>query len=507
MTRIFVPRDAAALAVGADEVAEALANVAERAGRPIEIVRTGSRGLFRLEPLVEVETAEGRIGYGPVDPGDVAGLMAAGLLDGAAHPLRVGRPEDLPFFARQTRLTFARCGVIDPKSLDDYRAHGGLAGLASARGMAPEAICEAIKHSGLRGRGGAGFPAGIKWETVRQAPGARKYIACNADEGDSGTYADRMLMEGDPFALIEGLLIAGLAVGAAKAFVYIRSEYPQAVATMTAAIETARTAGLLTNLDIEVRVGAGAYVCGEETAMLESLEGRRGQVRAKPPLPAHAGLFGQPTLVNNVLTLAAAPTILAGGADAYAALGHGRSRGTCAVQLAGDVANGGLFEAPFGITLGELVNDIGGGTESGRPVRAVRVGGPLGAYFPPALFDTPLDYEAFAARDGLVGHAGVVVFNDSVDMAAQARFAFEFCAVESCGKCTPCRIGSVRGAETLDRVLAGQRADANLELVRDLCETMKDGSLCALGGLTPLPVLSALTHFPEDFRARRAAAE
>ena len=505
MTRIFVPRDAAALAVGADEVAAALADGATRAGKPVEIVRTGSRGLFRLEPLVEVEIAGGRIGYGPVSPPDVAGLIDAGLLDGGPHPLRIGQPEALPFFARQTRLTFARCGVIDPKSLDDYRAHGGLAGLASARGMAPEAICEAIRHSGLRGRGGAGFPAGIKWETVRQAPGARKYIACNADEGDSGTYADRMLMEGDPFALVEGLLIAGLAVGAAKAFVYIRSEYPQAIATMTAAVETARAAGLLDGLDIEVRVGAGAYVCGEETAMLESLEGRRGQVRAKPPLPAHAGLFGQPTLVNNVLTLAAAPTILAGGADAYAALGHARSRGTCAVQLAGDVKNGGLFEAPFGITLGELVNDIGGGTESGRPVRAVQVGGPRGAYFPPALFDTPLDYEAFAARDGLVGHAGVVVFNDSVDMAAQARFAFEFCAVESCGKCTPCRIGSVRGAETLDRVLAGQRPEANLELVRDLCETMKDGSLCALGGLTPLPVLSALTHFPEDFRARRAA--
>jgi formate dehydrogenase iron-sulfur subunit len=502
MTRVFVPKDAAALAVGADEVAGALAEAAARVGKSVEIVRTGSRGLFRLEPLVEVETGEGRIGYGPVEAGDVAALMAAGFLDGGPHRLRIGLPGALPFFARQTRLTFARCGIVDPKSLDDYRDHGGLAGLEAAKSMASAAICEAIRASGLRGRGGAGFPAGIKWETVRQAPGTRKYIACNADEGDSGTYADRMLMEGDPFALVEGLLIAGLAVGATKAFVYIRSEYPQAVATMTAAVETARAAGLLSGLDTEVRVGAGAYVCGEETAMLESIEGRRGQVRAKPPLPAHAGLFGQPTLVNNVLTLAAAPTILASGAEAYASLGHSRSRGTCAVQLAGDVANGGLFEAPFGITLGELVNDVGGGTESGRPVRAVQVGGPLGAYFPPSLFDTPLDYEAFAARDGLVGHAGVVVFNDSVDLAAQARFAFEFCAVESCGKCTPCRIGSVRGAETLDKLLAGQRAEANLELIRDLCETMKDGSLCALGGLTPLPVLSALTHFPEDFRAR-----
>jgi formate dehydrogenase iron-sulfur subunit len=503
-TRLYVPKDAGALAVGADEVTRGVAEAAGRAGRPVEIVRTGSRGLFSLETLVEVETAEGRIGYGPVAPEDVPGLVAGGLLEGAAHPLRVGRPEALPFFARQTRLTFARCGITDPLSLADYRAHGGLVGLESARAMAPEAIIETIKRSGLRGRGGAGFPAGIKWETVRQAQGSRKYVVCNADEGDSGTYADRMLMEGDPFLLIEGLLIAAHAVGAGHAFVYVRSEYPQAIASLTAAVDVARAAGLLGGTLIEVRTGAGAYVCGEETAMLESLEGRRGQVRAKPPLPAHAGLFGLPTLINNVLTLAAAPTILAKGADAYAALGVGRSRGAMPVQLAGDVKNGGLFETPFGISLGELVGDIGGGTASGRPVRAVQVGGPLGAYFPPALFDTPLDYEAFAARDGLVGHAGVVVFNDTVDMAEQARFALEFCAFESCGKCTPCRIGAVRGVETMDRVLAGGDLAPSLELVRDLCETMKYGSLCALGGLTPLPVLSALEHFPEDFRARAA---
>jgi formate dehydrogenase iron-sulfur subunit len=497
--RVYVPKDAAARAVGADEVAAELARTAERAGRQVEIIRTGSRGLFRLEPLAEIETARGRIGYGPVAPQDVEGLVAAGILEGAPHTLRVGRPEDLPFFRPQTRLTFARCGIIDPLSLDDYRAHRGLAGLETALRLAPEAIVERIRRSGLRGRGGAGFPAGVKWETVRLAQAARKLIVCNADEGDSGTYADRMLMEGDPFLVIEGLLIAARAVGAEQAYVYIRSEYPDAIATFASAVGIAGAAGLLGALDIEVRVGAGSYVCGEETAMLESIEGRRGQVRAKPPLPAHSGLFGAPTLVNNVLTLAAAPAILAGGAEAYAALGVGRSRGTCAVQLAGDVANGGLFEVPFGITLGELVNEVGGGTESGRPVRAAQVGGPLGAYFPPALFDTPLDYEAFAARDGLVGHAGVVVFNDQVDMAEQARFAFEFCAIESCGKCTPCRIGAVRGREAMDHVRVGERAEANLALVRELCETLKYGSLCALGGLTPLPVLSAMTHFPEDF--------
>jgi formate dehydrogenase iron-sulfur subunit len=501
-TRLFVPKDSAAVAVGADETAARLAELAASAGREVEIIRNGSRGLFELETLIEVETPGGRIGYGPVYPEDVEGLVAAGLFDAAPHPLSVGRPEALPFFQRQTRWTFARCGITDPLSLNDYRAHGGFKGLERARALAPEAIVDAVKRSGLRGRGGAGFPAGIKWETVRMANGAPKYVVCNADEGDSGTFADRLLMEGDPLLLIEGMLIAARAVGAEAGFIYIRSEYPLAIASMTRAVQIAEAAGLLEGFRLEIRSGAGAYVCGEETAMLESLEGRRGQVRAKPPLPAHAGLFGRPTLINNVLTLAAAPSILAQGPEAYAQAGHGRSRGTMPIQLAGDVKWGGLFEAPFGMTLGELVNDIGGGTSSGRPIRAVQVGGPLGAYFPPALFDTPFDYEAFAERGGLVGHAGVVVFNDTVDLAEQARFALQFCAIESCGKCTPCRIGARRGVETMDQVLAGERTEANLELLRDLCETMRDGSLCALGGLTPLPVLSALTHFPEDFGAR-----
>ena len=494
MTRIFVPRDTAALALGSDRVATALAGSAR-------IVRTGSRGLFWLEPMIEVETPQGRIAYGPVTASDVPDLLAAGLLDGGPHPLRLGRPEDLPFLARQTRLTFARCGIIDPLSLDDYRDHGGLAGLARARSIGPAATIDMVLKSGLRGRGGAGFPTGIKWKTVAEAPGERKFVVCNADEGDSGTYGDRMLMEGDPFSVIEGMAITGLAAGAAKGYVYTRSEYPHAIATFDAALAIARQAGVLgPDFDIEQRVGAGAYVCGEETALLESLEGRRGQVRAKPPLPAHKGLFASPTVVNNLITLATVPAILTGGAEAYQALGMGRSRGTMPIQLAGNIRYAGLFEAGFGVTLGELVHDIGGGTLSGRPVRAVQVGGPLGAYFPPALFDTPFDYEAFAARDGLIGHGGVVVFDDTVDMARQARFAMEFCAAESCGKCTPCRIGSVRGLETVDKILAGHNVDSNLDLLRDLCHTMKFGSLCALGGFIPYPVMSALEHFPDDFR-------
>ncbi len=507
MTRVFVPRDALAIAVGADEVAAAIA----RACPEVTVVRNGSRGMAWLEPFVEVETEGGRIGYGPVEAGDVAGLVSAGFLAGGAHAKRVGRAEDVPFFARQTRITFSRCGLTDPVSMHDYKAHGGLMGLERAIGMTREAIVDEVTKSGLRGRGGAGFPTGIKWRTVMGAHAAQKYIVCNADEGDSGTFADRMVMEGDPLLLIEGMVIAGIAVGATRGYVYLRSEYPQSVLTMSEAVAVARHEGVLGPhvlgsehaFELEVRVGAGAYVCGEETSLLDSLEGKRGQVRAKPPLPALAGFLGQPTVVNNVLSLAAVPDILSGGAAAYQALGVGRSRGTMPVQLAGNILRGGLFEVPFGITLGELVLDIGGGTASGRPVRAVQVGGPLGAYFPPALFDTVFDYEAFAARDGLIGHGGVVVFDDTVDMARMARFAMEFCAIESCGKCTPCRIGSTRGVEVIDRIVAGDVGQ--LALLEDLCETMKFGSLCALGGFTPYPVMSAVRHFGEDFRRNAPA--
>jgi formate dehydrogenase iron-sulfur subunit len=504
--RIFVPRDAGAVAVGADEVATALEQAAGKSGIAVEIVRTGSRGLYWLEPMVEVATPQGRIAFGPVAAADVPTVFDA-MTAGGAHPLKLGRTDEIPWLKRQTRLTFARCGVIDPRSVGDYRAHDGYKGLERALTLTSDEILADVTASGLRGRGGAGFPTGIKWKTVAQASADRKYIVCNADEGDSGTFADRMIMEGDPFVVIEGMAIAGIAVGATKGYIYIRSEYPHAVAAMNAAIAAARRTGYLGErivgsshaFDLEVRVGAGAYVCGEETSLLESLEGRRGIVRAKPPLPAHKGLFGRPTVINNVLSFAAIPFILDNGAKAYADFGMGRSRGTMPIQLAGNIRHGGLFETAFGVTLGELIDDIGGGTFSGRPVRAVQVGGPLGAYFPRALFDTPFDYEAFAARDGLIGHGGIVVFDDSVDMAKQARFAMEFCAVESCGKCTPCRIGSTRGVETIDKIIRGERISENLAVVEDLCNTMKFGSLCALGGFTPYPVLSALKHFREDF--------
>ena len=507
--KIYLPLDSAAVALGADEIAHAIEKHAHAKVVAVTLVRNGSRGMVWLEPMIEVEGPKGRLAFGPMTLADVPALFG----DLSAHPKALGLTEDLPWLKAQTRLTFARVGVIDPLSLDDYKAQGGLSGLTRALTMDKAAIVAEVTASGLRGRGGAGFPTGIKWKTVSEAVADRKYIVCNADEGDSATFADRMLMEGDPFTLIEGMAIAGVACGATKGFVYIRSEYPVAVRVMQDAVAIAQAAGVLGAsvlgsghaFDMEVRVGAGAYVCGEETSLLNSLEGKRGVVRAKPPLPALQGFMGKPTVVNNVISLASIPVIFEKGAEFYKGFGLGRSRGTIPLQIAGNVKHGGLYEIAFGLTLGEIVDTIAGGTASGRPVKAVQVGGPLGAYFPRALFDTPFGYEEFAGKDGLIGHAGLTVFDDSADMLAQARFAMEFCAIESCGKCTPCRIGAVRGVETVDRIAKGDTAA--IPLLTDLCATMKAGSLCALGGFTPYPVLSALSHFPDDFNRMKEAAE
>ncbi len=507
---VWVPRDAGALALGAEAVAKWIAAEAKASGADVTVRRNGSRGLYWLEPLVEVETPQGRIAYGPVAKSDVKSLFAAGFLKGATHPLCVGRTEALPWLATQQRVTFARVGRGDPVDLEAYRAGGGYKGLARALEIGPEAVVAEVLESGLRGRGGAAFPTGIKWQTVQRQPAGQKYITCNADEGDSGTFSDRMLMEGDPFTLIEGMTIAGVGVGATRGYIYLRVEYPHAAAALGEAIAVARTAGFLgpdvmgsgKAFELEVRLGAGAYICGEETSMLESLEGRRGEVRVRPPLPAEKGLFGRPTVVNNVITLASVPAILADGAAAYKALGQARSRGTIPLQLAGNVRRGGLVERAFGLTIRELVEDYGGGTRSGRPVRAVQIGGPLGAYVPASQFDLPLEYESLAAAGALLGHGGVVVFDDTVSMLDMARYAMEFCAIESCGKCTPCRIGSTRGAEALAAVGRGEDRERNLGLVEELCDTMVQASLCGLGGMTPFPVQSALKHFPEDFGPR-----
>ncbi|HRL27925.1 MAG TPA: NADH-quinone oxidoreductase subunit NuoF [Alcaligenes sp.] len=504
---VYIPRDTAAVAMGAHQLASELAEQARLRGQDLRIVRNGSRGLLWLEPMIEVQTTEGRVAYGPVQSEDLPGLLDAGLLHGGAHALRLGLTEDIPYLKNQERLTFARVGIIDPVSVPDYIAHGGFEGLRRALSMQAAELVQEVTDSGLRGRGGAAFPTGIKWKTVLNAPAQQKYIVCNADEGDSGTFSDRMLMEGDPLCLIEGMAIAGLAVGATYGYVYVRSEYPLAIQALNEAITAARAAGWLGQdiqgsghaFDLEVRKAAGAYICGEETALLDSLEGKRGVVRVKPPLPAIKGLFGQPTVVNNVVSLASVPIILSKGAAYYQNYGMGRSRGTLAFQLAGNIKHGGLVEKAFGVTLRELLYDYGGGSASGRPLRAVQAGGPLGAYLPESQWDVPLDYEAYMKINAMVGHGGLVAFDDTVDMAHMAQYAMEFCAIESCGKCTPCRIGSTRGVETIQKIRRREDLDNHVELLRDLCDTLYSGSLCALGGMVPYPVLSALEHFPQDF--------
>ena len=511
--RIYIPADAAAIAGGAERVVAAVQKEAAQRNQDVTIVRNGSRGLLWLEPLVEVETERGRLAYGPVKAKDVPSLFEVDFLHGGHHPLAHGLTEDIPYLKKQERLTFARVGITDPLSVADYVEHGGFAGLCKALTLTPADIVQEVTDSGLRGRGGAAFPTGIKWKTVLGTPADQKYIVCNADEGDSGTFSDRMLMEGDPLCLIEGMTIAGLATGATRGFIYVRSEYPHAILALNRAIDAATTAGWLGDnirgsgkaFALEVRKGAGAYICGEETSLLDSLEGKRGLVRAKPPLPAIKGLFGKPTVINNVISLATVPYILAHGGQAYANYGMGRSKGTLPFQLAGNIRQGGLVEKAFGLTLRELLFDYGGGSASGRPIKAVQVGGPLGAYLPESQWDVPMDYEAYVKVSAMIGHGGIVAFDDTAKMNDLARYAMEFCAVESCGKCTPCRIGSTRGTEVIDRISANENREENIELLRDLCDTMLGGSLCALGGMTPYPVLSALQHFPADFGIEQSA--
>jgi formate dehydrogenase iron-sulfur subunit len=506
--RVFVPQDTTAKALGANALVPAIQAEADRRNIELEIIRNGSRGAFWLEPLVEVEWEGKRYGFGPVTEEDVASLFESGFPGETEHELSLGLVEEIPWLKNQQRLTFERAGLGDPVSVENYQALGGFEGLAQALQLEPQAIVDAVKESGLRGRGGAAFPTGIKWQTVLDAPGEQKYVVCNADEGDSGTFADRLLMEADPLQLVEGMTIAAIAVGATEGYIYLRSEYPQARVILEQAIAAAKAGGFLgediqgsgKTFHLHLRIGAGAYICGEETSLLDSLEGKRGLVRFKPPLPAIEGLMGQPTVVNNVLSFAAVTTILAKGPGYYKDFGTGRSRGTLTVQLAGNIKSGGLVELPFGSTLRELIEGFGGGTATGRPMRAIQVGGPLGAYLPESQWDVKLDYEALAEIGAMLGHGGIVVFDDTVDMARQARFAMEFCAIESCGKCTPCRIGSVRGVEVIDRIIANDNRAANRELLAELCDTMELGSLCAMGGLTPMPVRSSLQHFAEDFQ-------
>lgn len=509
---LYIPKDTTSVSLGTDKVAEIIQHLVDKNECPVKIIRNGSRGLYWLEPMIEIETTRGRVAYGPVTVNDVDDFITAQCwLENKNHPLYLGLTEELPYLKKQQRLTFSRVGIIDPLSVDDYCAHDGFSGLHQALANSAQQIVTTVTESGLRGRGGAAFPTGIKWQTVLNTPAEQKYIVCNADEGDSGTFADRMIMESDPLCLIEGMIIAGLAVGATIGYIYLREEYPLANEILNTAIKLAMEKNYLgdnilgsgKHFSIEVRLGAGAYICGEETALLESLEGKRGMVRAKPPLPAINGLWQKPTVINNVISLASVPIILSKGASYYKDFGMGRSRGTLPFQLAGNLKQTGLVELAFGPSLNTLLQDFGGGTRTGKPMKTVQVGGPLGAYLPESQWDTPLDYESFANVGAVLGHGGIIAFDDTVNMSEQARFSMEFCAIESCGKCTPCRIGSTRGVEVIDKILAAENDDVkaafNIQLLEDLCETMVNGSLCAMGGMTPIPVTSALKHFPEDF--------
>ena len=417
-------------------------------------------------------------------------------------------------------LTWRLRDDAQPVWLEEYQQKNGYTAARKAlTEMAQADIVQTVKESGLKGRGGAGFPTGVKWGLMPADESMNiRYLLCNADEMEPNTWKDRMLMEQLPHLLVEGMLISARALKAYRGYIFLRGEYVDAAANLNRAIEEAKAAGLLgknifgSGFDFElfVHTGAGRYICGEETALLESIEGKRGTVRPKPPLPAIGGLFGKPTVINNVISLASVPIILDKGGAYYKDYGMGRSLGTLPIQLTGNIARGGLIEKAFGITLRELLYEYGGGSASGRPIRAVQVGGPLGAYLPESQFDTPLDYESFAALGAVLGHGGIVVFDDTVDMADMARYAMEFCAVESCGKCTPCRIGSTRGEELLSQIIVARSEGpqpGRIELLKSLCDTMLGASLCALGGMTPYPVLSAINHFPEDFGVSQDSAE
>ena len=498
MTTAYVPLDSVAVAMDADAIAEQLM----RAG--VTVVRNGSRGLAWLEPLIEVENDNERIAYGPISTDTVADLITDGVLHHQVtrHLLCRGPIDNHDFLKSQHRLVFDRIGHDSPLGIPD------LTDVLQALATPPDVLIDMIETSGLRGRGGAGFPAHIKWRTVKETEAPSKYLVCNADEGDSGTFADRLLLEGDPFRLIEGMVIAGYATGANHGVVYLRSEYPIAETIFEQALEVAREHNLIGpnvlgsdfDFDLELFVGAGAYICGEETSLLESLEGRRGQIRVKPPVPAISGLLSMPTLVHNVISFASVPAIVRLGGDVYRDLGVAPSSGTMSFQLAGNVKRGGLIEVPFGITLREMVEGYGHGTLSGRPFKTLQIGGPLGAYLSQRELDIELTYEAMADIGAGIGHGGLVIFDDTVDLAEQARYAFEFCELESCGKCTPCRIGSVRGKETMEQIISGRASDQEFNMIDDLCEVMDRTSLCQMGGMTPIPVRSAMERFPGDFR-------
>ena len=487
-----------------------------------DIVRVGCLGLCYAEPLVDIiKPGFPRIHYGGLDPEQAARLVTEYLTgDNPCPELALGtsgdgavagipRLEELPVLKAQVRITLRNCGLIDPGNLDHYLARGGYRGLERALAMGPEAVIEEIKRSGLRGRGGAGFPTGLKWQFCRKASGNLKYLICNADEGDPGAFMDRSLLEGDPHAVLEGMLIGAYAIGASEGYIYIRAEYPLAIERLQTALRQLEENGLIGDdilgsgfgFHLKIKEGAGAFVCGEETALIASIEGKRGMPRSRPPFPANSGLWGRPTNINNVETWASVSAIMERGADWFAGYGTEKSRGTKTFALAGKINRTGLIEVPFGITLEEIIYDIGGGIPDGKQLKAVQTGGPSGGCLPAGLIKLAVDYESLAEAGSIVGSGGMIVLDEDNCMVDTARFFLSFTCAESCGKCVPCRLGTRQMLDILEKITRGDGEPADIELLSSLSRNIKRGSLCALGGTATNPVITTLRYFREEYEA------
>ncbi|HPT82895.1 MAG TPA: NADH-quinone oxidoreductase subunit NuoF [Limnochordia bacterium] len=523
--RIIVGMGTCGIAAGAKDVFNAVVQEVESRRLDVVVAQTGCIGMCQREPLLDVELPGGpRVTYGNVAVKDVPRIIASHVLNGsiveelavAQFPAGELRAENVPsydeldFYRKQRRLALANCGRIDPENIEEYIAAGGYEACVKAlTEMTPEEVIAEVKRAGLRGRGGAGFPTGLKWELTRQTPSTKKYIICNADEGDPGAFMDRSLLEGDPHRVIEGMIIGAYAIGADEGYIYVRAEYPLAIKRLELALQQARERGFLGedifgsgfSFNLQIKKGAGAFVCGEETALMASIEGKRGMPRPKPPFPSQSGLWGKPTNINNVETFANVPELIRLGAAGFSSIGTQGSTGTKVFALTGKIANTGLVEVPMGLSLREVVYDIGGGVPGGGQLKAVQIGGPSGGCIPAELLDLPIDYESLRSVGAMMGSGGMVVMDQSTCMVDVARFFLRFTQHESCGKCTSCREGTKRMLEILDRICSGEGREGDLELLEELGHHIRDTSLCQLGGSAPNPVLSTLQYFRAEYEA------
>ncbi len=500
------------VAAGGREVYDALSTKLSQSGVKAELKQTGCIGMCYNEVLVEVSSPDGgHVFYRHITTEKVNRMVEEHLIGGQPATEWVIPDEEIGnFLAKQRRIVLRNCGVIDPESIDDYLAAGGYKAIEKVlSSMSPQEVIDEVTKSGLRGRGGAGFPTGVKWNFARKSPGSQKYIICNADEGDPGAFMDRSVLESDPHSVLEGMLIASYAIGASEGYIYVRAEYPLAIRRLEIALAQARERGFIGetilgysfNFNIRIRQGAGAFVCGEETALIMSIEGRRGMPRFRPPFPAQAGLWGKPTNINNVETFANVSWIILHGADAYNKYGTEKSKGTKVFALAGKVARGGLVEVPMGITLKEIIFDIGGGTSSGLEFKAIQIGGPSGGIIPASLADTPVDYESVTKTGAIMGSGGLIVMDETACVVDVTKFFLNFTQNESCGKCPFCRIGTLRMLEILERISNGEGKEGDLELLEELAESIKRASLCGLGQTAPNPALTTIRYFRSEYEA------